>query len=199
MDSLVRLAIPAIGYGLRYEYGIFSQEIQNGYQIEYPDHWLKYPDPWEVAQPRQISAGCIPLFLQARKRSAPRGPSRAYPSAWIALRPSIVRYRGRNINTLRLWAATSPEFFDFGEFSSGDFVGAIVDRVFAATVTGSYILTIPAYEVRRCASFRSTPILLGCAGYFPLPTIRLSVPVSAKPNRPQRSASQNGSSRRSDR
>ena len=61
MDSLATLAIPAIGYGLRYEYGIFRQEIQNGYQIEQPDHWLKYPDPWEVARPRetvQVALGC---------------------------------------------------------------------------------------------------------------------------------------------
>src|ERR1700739_4269204 len=62
MDSLATLKIPAMGYGLRYEYGIFRQEIQNGYQIEYPDHWLKHPDPWEVARPRetvQVAFACF--------------------------------------------------------------------------------------------------------------------------------------------
>jgi len=54
MDSLASLAIPAMGYGLRYEYGIFRQEIRNGYQVEYPDHWLTHPDPWEVARPREM-------------------------------------------------------------------------------------------------------------------------------------------------
>src|SRR5271165_4213773 len=61
MDSLATLAIPAMGYGLRYEYGIFRQEIHNGYQIEQPDHWLKFRDPWEVARPReevQVALGC---------------------------------------------------------------------------------------------------------------------------------------------
>src|SRR5262245_1007482 len=53
IDSLATLQFPAIGYGLRYDYGIFRQDIQNGYQIERPNYWLRYPDPWEVAQPRE--------------------------------------------------------------------------------------------------------------------------------------------------
>src|SRR5579862_2234597 len=53
MDSLATLAIPAMGYGLRYQYGIFRQEIHDGYQVEYPDRWLNYSDPWEVARPRE--------------------------------------------------------------------------------------------------------------------------------------------------
>ena len=67
----------------------------------------------------------------------------------------VVGYGGQNINTLRLWSARSPEFFDFGEFSSGDFVGAIVDRVIAETVTRVLYPTIPPSPVRRCASSRS--------------------------------------------
>ncbi len=135
MDSLASLAIPAVGYGLRYEYGIFRQEIQSGYQVEYPDHWLKYPDPWEVARPRQTVQ--IPMGCSFRLES---GTLRAIPNVRSHLlgvpydRP-VVGYGGRNINTLRLWTATSPEFFDFGEFSSGDFVGAIVDRMVAETIT----------------------------------------------------------------
>ena len=135
MDSLASLAIPAIGYGLRYEYGIFRQEIQSGYQIEYPDHWLKYPDPWEVARPRetvQVAFGCSFRLENGVLHAVPHNPTHLLGLPYD--RP-IVGYGGQNINTLRLWAASSPEFFDFGEFSSGDFVGAIVDRVLAETVT----------------------------------------------------------------
>ena len=135
MDSLASLAIPAIGYGLRYEYGIFRQEIQNGYQVEYPDHWLKYPDPWEVARPRetvQVAFGCSFRLENGTLRALPQTPTHLLGVPYD--RP-VVGYGGRTINTLRLWGASSPEFFDFGEFSSGDFVGAIVDRMVAETVT----------------------------------------------------------------
>jgi glycogen phosphorylase len=135
MDSLATLAIPAMGYGLRYEYGIFRQEIQNGYQIEYPDHWLMRPDPWEVARPRetvQVPLGCSFKLENGRLR-----PVRHAPTHLLGIpydRP-VVGYGGRTINTLRLWAAGSPDFFDFAEFSSGDFVSAMVDRMVAETVT----------------------------------------------------------------
>ena len=135
MDSLASLAIPAIGYGLRYEYGIFRQEIENGCQIEYPDHWLKYPDPWEVARPRetvQVAFSCSFRLENGVLHAVPHNPTHLLGLPYD--RP-VVGYGGQNINTLRLWAASSPEFFDFGEFSSGDFVGAIVDRVLAETVT----------------------------------------------------------------
>ena len=124
-----------MGYGLRYEYGIFRQEIQKGYQSEFPDHWLRQPDPWEVARPRetvQISLGCSFRLENGTLRAVPDTPSHLLGIPYD--RPAI-GYGGRTINTLRLWAAASPEFFDFGEFSSGDFVGAIVNRMVAETVT----------------------------------------------------------------
>ncbi len=135
MDSLATRAIPAMGYGLRYDYGIFRQEIENCRQVEYPDHWLKHPDPWEVARPRETVK--VPIACAFRLEN---GTLRVVPDIHSHLlgvpydRP-VVGYGGATINTLRLWAATSPEFFDFGEFSSGDFVGAIVDRMAAETVT----------------------------------------------------------------
>jgi starch phosphorylase len=135
MDSLASLAIPAMGYGLRYEYGIFKQEIKNGYQVEYPDHWLAHPDPWEVARPReivQVPFGCSFKLENGSLRAIPHAPTHLLGVPYD--RP-VVGYGGGTINTLRLWAASSPEFFDFGEFSSGDFVGAIVDRMAAETVT----------------------------------------------------------------
>ena len=135
MDALATLAIPAIGFGLRYEYGIFRQRIEKGYQVEYPDHWLKHPDPWEVARPQEavrVAFGCSFQLENGILRAVPHEPTHLLGVPYD--RP-VVGYGGRNIDTLRLWTAASPEFFDFGEFNTGDFVGAIVDRVLAETVT----------------------------------------------------------------
>jgi starch phosphorylase len=135
IDSLATLQIPAMGYGLRYEYGIFRQTIDKGFQIEQPDHWLAQPDPWEVARPRetvQVPLGCSFQLADGVYRAVPNHTTSLLGVPYD--RP-IVGYGGHTINTLRLWGAASPDFFDFGEFSSGDFVGAIVNRALAETVT----------------------------------------------------------------
>lgn len=135
IDSLATLQIPAMGYGLRYEYGIFRQGIENGYQVEHPDHWLAQPDPWEVVRPREtieVPVGCSFYLEQGDLRV--RENHSTHLLGVPHDRP-VVGYGGRTINTLRLWQAASPDFFDFGEFSTGDFVGAIVDRILAETVT----------------------------------------------------------------
>ncbi len=135
MDSLATLSIPAMGYGLRYDYGIFRQGIENRSQVEYPDRWLKYSDPWEVARPTEVIK--VPLACTFRLVNGTLHAVAGTHSHLLGVpydRP-VVGYGGGNINTLRLWAATSAEVFDFGEFSSGDFIGAIVDRMAAETVT----------------------------------------------------------------
>jgi starch phosphorylase len=135
IESLATLQIPAMGYGLRYEYGIFRQEIDNGHQVEKPDHWLMHPDPWEVIRPRetvQILLGCSFRLENGVLRVI---PGHSTHLLGIPYDRPVVGYGGRTINTLRLWGAASPDFFDFGEFGTGDFVGAIVDRVVAETVT----------------------------------------------------------------
>jgi len=135
MDSLATLKIPAMGYGLRYEYGIFRQEIKNGYQIEHPDHWLKYPDPWEVARPRETVEVALACSFRMENGVLHAIPDHATHLLGLPYDRPIVGYGGKNINTLRLWTASSPDFFDVGEFNSGDFVGAIADRLLAETVT----------------------------------------------------------------
>lgn len=135
IDSLATLQIPAVGYGLRYEYGIFRQTFERGYQFEQPDHWLSRPDPWEVARPREavlIQLGCS-FRLDRGALRAVAGQSTDLQG--VPFDRPVIGYGGQTINTLRLWSASSPDFFHFGEFSSGDFVGAIVDRVLAETVT----------------------------------------------------------------
>jgi starch phosphorylase len=135
IESLATLQIPAMGYGLRYEYGIFRQTVEKGFQVERPDHWLAQPDPWEVARPREVVE--VPLGCSFRLENGvlQAVPGHATHLLGVPYDRPVVGYGGRTINTLRLWSAASPDFFDFGEFSSGDFVGAIVDRVVAETVT----------------------------------------------------------------
>jgi starch phosphorylase len=135
IESLATLQIPAMGYGLRFEYGIFRQGIENGFQVETPDHWLAQPDPWEEARPREavgVSVGCS---FHLDKGVLHVTPGHTTHLLGVPYDRPVVGYGGQTINTLRLWGAESPEFFDFGEFSTGDFVGAIVDRVLAETVT----------------------------------------------------------------
>ena len=129
------MQIPATGYGLRYEYGIFRQEIDNGWQVERPDPWLLRPDPWEVVRPRETVQ--VPLACSFALESGRLRVVRDRPTCLLGVpydRP-VVGYGGKAINSLRLWEAASPDYFDFAEFSTGDFVGALVDRMAAETVT----------------------------------------------------------------
>jgi starch phosphorylase len=135
LDSLATLSIPAMGYGLRYEYGIFRQTIENGWQREQPDNWLRRPDPWEV--PRPQDAVEIKLNCSFALRGGELQPVIGLPSSLIGLpfdRP-IVGYGGKTINTLRLWSAAAPDYFDFAQFSSGDFVGALAETLAAESLT----------------------------------------------------------------
>jgi starch phosphorylase len=135
VDSLATMQIPAIGYGLHYHYGIFRQQIQNGHQIEHPDPWLRHPDPWEVARPEVI----VPIKFNASIRLE-NGVERVFDTQPAILlgtpydRP-VAGYGGKTINTLRLWEASAPEAFDFDEFSSGDFVGAVHQKIIAESLT----------------------------------------------------------------
>src|SRR5262245_30908662 len=134
LDSLATLAIPAMGYGLRYEYGIFRQSIENGWQREHPDHWLRRQDPWEVARPHdcvRVDLGCSVAMHEGRLELVPG------PSSWIGVpydRP-VVGYGGGTINTLRLWAAAAPHDFDFQRFSRGEFAEALTGTLAAESLT----------------------------------------------------------------
>lgn len=135
IDSLATMQIPAMGYGLRYEYGIFRQAIRNGFQVEHPDHWLAQPDPWEVIRSRETVHVPLACAFRVDNGTLHAVPGRHGHLLGVPHDRPVVGYGGKTINTLRLWEASSPEFFDFGEFSSGDFVGAMVDRTLAETVT----------------------------------------------------------------
>ncbi len=134
VDSLATLQIPAIGYGLRYEYGIFRQEIEKGWQAEMPDNWLRRPDPWEIARPEEIAQVKFDSAVHLKGGQVTPIPGQTHLFGVPYDRP-IVGYGGKTINTLRLWGAATADYFDFGEFNSGDFFAAISDKVLAETLT----------------------------------------------------------------
>jgi glycogen phosphorylase len=135
MESAATLQLPAMGYGLRYEYGIFKQCIRDGWQEEQPDNWLRRPDPWEVVRPYETVE--IGLNCSFEVRGGSLRAIQGQPSRLIGIpfdRP-VVGYGGKNINTLRLWAAAAPDFFNFQQFSGGDFVGALAETLSAESLT----------------------------------------------------------------
>jgi starch phosphorylase len=135
LDSMATMQLPAMGYGLRYEYGMFKQSIENGWQREQADSWLRNPDPWEVPRPREaveVKLGCTVVMNQGRLELIPNRPSSLIGVPYD--RP-VVGFGSNTVNTLRLWSAASHDDFDFHEFSSGDFVSALVGKIAAHTVT----------------------------------------------------------------
>ena len=135
LDSMATMQLPAMGYGLRYEYGMFKQSIRDGWQHEEPDNWLRRQDPWEV--PRRDEAVEVKLNCSFALRDGRLQPVPGRPSSLIGIpfdRP-VVGYGGKTINTLRLWAAAAPDYFDLQEFSSGDFVGALAGTLAAESLT----------------------------------------------------------------
>ncbi len=135
LDSMATLGIPGMGSGLRYEYGIFRQTLREGWQHEQPDHWLARPDPWEVARPNETVE--VRLGCSFDVRGGDLCVVRGRPSTLIGIpydRP-VIGYGGKTINTLRLWSAATPDYFDFQQFSSGDFVGALAETLTAETLT----------------------------------------------------------------
>ena len=135
LDSMATLELPATGYGLRYEYGMFRQEIEEGQQVEHPDHWLRRPDPWEAVRPREsVEVGLNCAFglregrLEAHRDVATTIVGTPYD------RP-VVGYGGRTVNTLRLWSAATHQDFNFLEFSRGDFFDAVHEKVATESLT----------------------------------------------------------------
>ncbi len=137
LDSLATLQIPAMGYGLRYDYGIFRQTIENGYQVEHPDNWLQNGNPWEIARPELR----IPVRFEGRiEQWTENGRVRyrwvdAKPVLGMAYDTPVVGYGGNTVNTLRLWSAFATEDFDFDDFNRGDYVSAIAAKTEAENLT----------------------------------------------------------------
>jgi glycogen phosphorylase len=138
MDSLATLEIPAIGYGIRYEYGIFDQQIRDGWQIESTDKWLRLGNPWALERPEDgfevKMGGRTEIHTDEQGRSQvkwiPRKVVRGVPHD-----TPILGYRTNTVNTMRLWAAQAVESFDFETFNHGDFGGAVADKVSSENIS----------------------------------------------------------------
>ena len=135
IDSMATMQIPAMGYGLRYEYGIFRQTIRDGWQLEQPDNWLRRPDPWEVARPQERSRSSSAARSRCAAASSARSPAgrracSAFPTIarWSAMaaRPSTRSGSG---------PPAAPDSFDFQAFSAGEFVGALAEPLAAESLT----------------------------------------------------------------
>jgi len=138
MDSLATLDIPAIGYGIRYEYGIFDQEIRDGWQIETTDKWLRLGNPWAIERPEDAfevkMGGHTESYTdehgQFHVRWVPEKVVRGIPND-----TPILGYRTNTANTMRLWSAQAVESFDFGTFNTGDFFGAVAEKVSSENIS----------------------------------------------------------------
>jgi starch phosphorylase len=138
MDSLATLEIPAIGYGIRYEFGIFDQEIKDGWQVEITDKWLQYGNPWEIARPefaRLVKYGghTESYYDQDHIYRVRWVPS--YSVNGIPYDTPILGYKVNTANTLRLWKAEASDSFNFERFNVGDYYGAVRDKVSCETIS----------------------------------------------------------------
>ena len=135
LDSMATMQLPAMGYGLRYEYGMFKQTIRDGWQEEQPDNWLRRPDPWEVARPDEPDEIKFNCSFERRDGSLRAVLGKTCRLIGVPFDRPVVGYGGKTINTLRLWAASAPDYFDFQAFSHGEFVAATAESLDAESLT----------------------------------------------------------------
>jgi starch phosphorylase len=138
LDSLATLGMPGYGYGINYEYGIFKQEIDNGYQREKPDNWLAEGTPWQIARPDE--ACLVPVYGQIEHGVDRRGGYNPMWMDWkvligIPYDMLITGYGGRTVNRLRLFAARSSHDFDMQIFNDGDYFKAVEQKIASETIT----------------------------------------------------------------
>ncbi|XP_024084010.1 glycogen phosphorylase-like isoform X2 [Cimex lectularius] len=133
LDSMATLGLAAYGYGIRYEYGIFVQKIVNGEQVEEPDDWLRFGNPWEKARPEYT----IPVNFYGRVEETPQGKKWVNTKVILAMPydTPIPGYGNNVVNTLRLWSAKSPVQFNLKFFNNGDYIQAVIDGNLAENIS----------------------------------------------------------------
>ena len=138
LDSMATLQIPSLGYGIRYEFGIFKQELQDGWQVEKTDKWLANGNPWEIARPEWARA--VKLGGYTKAYTDVQGN---YRVEWVSDRivkgvpydTPILGYQVNTANTLRLWKAEAPDAFDFEAFNQGDYYGAVNSKIVSENIS----------------------------------------------------------------
>lgn len=134
LDSMATLGIPGYGYGIRYDYGIFSQAIESGWQKEDPDDWLRFPNPWEVPRPERV----FTVKYGGRVEERPGGGFRWIDTEDVlasAYDTPIPGFGNEVVNTLRLWEAKATEEFSLEDFNAGDYVGSVEHMVLSRTIS----------------------------------------------------------------
>jgi starch phosphorylase len=137
LDSLATLGIPSIGYGIRYEFGIFDQALRDGWQVEVTDKWLRLGNPWEIPRPE------IVFDVKFGGRTEAYHENGEYRVRWIpdrvvrgmAYDTPVLGYRSNTVNLLRLWKAEAVESFDFQSFNVGDYYGAVMEKMESENIT----------------------------------------------------------------
>ncbi|PAA91859.1 hypothetical protein BOX15_Mlig025715g2 [Macrostomum lignano] len=127
LDSMATLGLAAYGYGIRYDYGIFQQKIADGWQVEEPDDWLRFGNPWEKARPEYL----LPISFYGRVDVGPDGSKRWVDAQTVLAMPydtPVPGFGNNNCNTLRLWTAKAPQSFNLHSFNSGEYISAVCDR-----------------------------------------------------------------------
>ena len=138
LDSLATLAIPAVGYGIRYEFGIFDQEIRDGWQAEITDKWLRWGNPWEIRRPQSAVKVGFGGHTEAGTASDGRYAVRWIPDVIVNGVPydtPVLGYGGHRANNLRLWASEAAESFHFDRFNTGDYQGAVAEKVSSENIS----------------------------------------------------------------
>jgi len=131
LDSMATMSLPAYGYGIRYEFGIFDQEIRDGWQVERPEEWLRFGNVWEAARPEYVVP--VRFYGRTEKTSDGKGELRV---RWVDTRrvlgmpydTPIAGFGNQTVNTLRLWQARASEEFDLADFNAGDYLRAVEDK-----------------------------------------------------------------------
>lgn len=138
LDSLAALGVPAVGYGIRYEFGIFDQKILNGWQVEITDKWLRFGNPWEIARPEVAYNVSFGGRTEGYTDDHDRYRVRWVPETvvkGVAYDTPILGYRVSTCNPLRLWKAEAVESFDFAAFNHGDYYRAVDDKMRSENIT----------------------------------------------------------------
>jgi len=138
LDSCATLQLPVMGYGIRYEYGMFRQRIENGEQIEEPDHWLRDGNPWEMERPEFTQRICFGGNTEVYYSEDGQMRSRWVNAQHVLAVPydvPIPGYKNETVNTLRLWSASATDEFDLGEFNAGSYTESVASKNEAENIT----------------------------------------------------------------
>jgi glycogen phosphorylase len=138
IDSLATLDLPAVGYGLHYEHGLFRQEIKNGLQIERPDSWRDYGNPWEICRPESIQEISLYGYVETKYGENGRIQKEWHPGKLVKGLPwdiPVVGYGGKTVNVLRLWESQASDYFNWDVFNAGGYVDAQRENVQSETIS----------------------------------------------------------------